>query len=371
MTTAESHLLEILNTIFKSNSITDEKNWFKKWIKQWIAGKNSVHQVFNNNNNNDNNNNNNNNVEISRSLQLAHTDFMVRYSQCFFTYNYQFITDLLLYMSTVYFNLFNQNSRELKECINLLKKIKQNMFYESAKVDNVTDIYPKIQYYNNKFENYGRAFIKYYNYKRVPFVIHVLLHDTEFHAKDNNQLKFYFYNFIDILLSNNDKEWLEFLHGRLLDTNFAEYQHRQFCNKYQNNIWSYDIQCLLKDFENYLTQISDVIFHKKYLKNKSLVKDICFPAISKFDNDCVDGNIYNDYYYDKNIEDFKCVTKMNSIKCYDEEYNYILQKILPYMKTKFENKDENSTKEKEKEEEEEGKKERENEDENNVAFCNI
>lgn len=342
MTTASSHLLEILNCIFKSNSLTDEKNWFKNWIKKWIVGKESVQQVFGNTHDENNNNDNSDNIDekVIQSLNMAHNTIHVKYSQCFFTYNYEFITDIHSYISTVYYDFFNQNSNELKICINLLSKLKQNMFYESSVVDNVTDTYPKIQYYSNKFENYGRAFMKYYNFKRVPFIVHVILNDSQFQLNDcKEKLKFNLYNFIEMIISNNDEDWLEFLHGPLLDIRYALYVHTAFCNKYQRNIWSYDIHSLLNSFNDYLSQIYLVILHEKYFKNKSLIKDICFPTISKIENTenplidfyNLSKNSYKDCYYNKT---FELVPLMSTTFC-GEHYEYILKNFIPSLRTKF------------------------------------
>ena len=107
MTTAESHLLEILNFIFKSknNNVTNEKNWFKNWIKKWIVGKESVEQVFYNYKLNEiNNTTTTTTTAAAAAVQTAHNNIFVKYSRCFFTYNYEFITDLLFYISTVYYD---------------------------------------------------------------------------------------------------------------------------------------------------------------------------------------------------------------------------------------------------------------------------
>ena len=341
MTTAESHLLEILNCIFKSECITDEKNWFKKWITKWIVDKNSVQQVFNNNNvNNDKIYNRDKNKTLI--LQLAHNTIAVKYSQCYITYNYEFISDLLFYVSTVYYNFFNKKSNELKECITLLNNIKQNMFYEYSNNNNnnTIDIYPKTQDYKNKFENYGRAFMKYYNSNRIPFIIQALLYNNIQEEEDIDKLKIKIFHFITFITSNKDKEWLEFLHGPLLDIHFAMYQHNVFCDKYQENneIWflcKNSIIHVINDINDYLNEIYRVIFHEKFLTNKSTVTDICFPTISKidFNDNCQDyynynKNPYKDYYYDKNTEMTENIPILDSTFS-GKHYERILQNVFP------------------------------------------
>ena len=321
MSTAASHLLEILNNIFNSihKNPMDEKSCFRHWIKKWITGKDSVCHVFCDNNNPINNDNFlKTNEKQTKSLQLAHNKIKVLYSQCYLTYNYIFISDLLFYISTVYYDFFNSKSEQLRECIKLLEQLKQNMFYEDA--NDSVDVFPNVQSYRNKFENYGRSFMQYFNFMNTSFINHCLSKDPEYQLElfstnnDNNnddnkidsnnnhnnnknkdKLKFKFYNFIKLIISNNNNdEWLRFLHGPILNNRFAMYHHQVFCNKYQkDNIWSYDIKDLIDDILNYLKQINDCIFHEKYMEGNSEATEICFPKISQFINNNSNNNNNN------------------------------------------------------------------------------
>lgn len=334
-------LLDILRyTLYTRNDFKNEKQKFRQWLERWVINKASVQEAFE-----DHENQNLNSKKIE-TLKVAHDCLSLKYYR-YICYNYEFITDLKNYVRVVYINYLN--SPELKRCIEYLEQLQQNMFYESVTSDiNKGDIYPNVHQYSQNFENYGRAIMKYYNLKGIPFIIEVLLRNPMF-CLDNSEkenindesLKHHFYNFIQCITANNDKDWLYFLHGPLLNIQYAMYHHANFCNKFSNSPWSYEIEKVIEDFSNYLHQIYDCILREKYLKNIHDTPEICFPAILNIDIDNTkknnnNNNIndkYRDYYYDdKNDKNY--ITSINSFPC-GESYEYILKNILPLWKTRF------------------------------------
>ena len=337
-----THLLEILKLIFNSNqNIIDEKSCFRDWIKKWISDKKYVYQVFCD--------------EISDQkkidqAQIAHQKFAAKYSQCYFTYNDMFITDLLNYVLIIYYHLFNKNCKRLNECIDLLTKLKQNMFYETQNIKDMIDVYPSPQNYRDKFENHGRALMKYYHFRKMPFIIHSLLKDPEYEINNNNnisRLKLNFYNLITLITSNNDKEWLEFLHGPILNIKYAQYQHAVFCNKHQyekDGIWSCDIVILIEDFYVYLKQINKCLFNEKYMERKSEEWEIWFPNIpvrneeeeEEEEEEKDEGNeISSMFYYNSDKKTEMRFRKKYNYVIPNQNYDIILKQILPLWKIKY------------------------------------
>ena len=339
MFTPITHLSEILNyTLDSANDFKDEKGKFREWIKIWIIDKSSVQAAFKDCSSEVNQNSN------EAILWFAHSSMSVKYFK-YITYNYEFITDLKNYITVVYNNYFNNNSRELKQCIRLLKQLQQNMFYEST--CDKCDIYPSAQHYGQKFEEYGRAFMKYYNYKKVPFVIEALLRDPTLRLNNAGEdksdelllLKFHFYNFIEFIITSNDKDWLQFLYGPILNVKYAMHHHAKFSNIFQKSLWSYDIGKVIEDFSNYLKQIYDSLFREIYIKNIHQTPEICFPAIlnvienNNNNNNNNNTNKYIDYYYDHKKE-IVHIPLINSFS-HSESYEYILKTILPLWRMKF------------------------------------
>ena len=312
MITATLHLLEILRLIFDSNRkvvTIDEKSWFRNWIKKWICDKKYVYNVFCDDNYNPNCEINDHQIERP---QREHKKFVAKYSQCYFTYNDMFITDLLNYIMMVYHHLFNKNCKQLNECIDLLTKLKQDMFYESQNVKGMIDLNPNAQHYRDKFEKYGRAFMKYYHLRKIPFIIYTFSKDPNYQLYNENNsnetLKLNFRNLITLITSNSDKEWLEFLHGPILNIRYALHHHEVFCSKHQyekNGIWSCDIVTLMEDFYKYLKEINKCLLNEKYLDRKSEELEIWFPYIhfeEKEEKEKWDENSSTHYNYYNNSE---------------------------------------------------------------------
>ena len=354
MTSAESHLLQILNDIFNPNVLIDQKSKFILWIKLWICGKKTANEVFRINDDNDNgiindndddddnNNNNNNHSSEIKLLNALHTNFHAKYSKCYFIYDHDFINDVLHYVEYAYLYLFKRNSEQLYNCLLLLRKLDQNFKYSSNNIYN--EQYPDNEKCKQAFENYGRAFFDYYNNRKIPFIIQTILqypqieflldYDNNNNNNNNNNKEKIFidnlYNLIKLIVSDEKKDWLEFLHGPLINVNHALYHHRTFVKKYFESVNS---NCLLYDFIKYLNQMYECVFHEKYLKE---IPEISFPTILKFNNN--DDNDNNkikikDYYninsdYKQNIEYILNQVPKN------ETYKYVISTILPSLRVK-------------------------------------
>ena len=330
---ATVHLLEILKLIFDPQQIIDEKSAFREWIKKWIKSGDSINSIFGGNNEK---------ILNNERLQRDHRIFSAKYSQCFLTYNNAFITDLLSYVSSVYYNLFNKNSHQLKQCINYLNKLKQNMFYQQQSC-NKEEVFSKSKHYQNKFENYGRALLNYYSLTKTPFIIDSFL-------KNNYNEKVSFYNLITLVVSNDDDDdddWLRFLHGPILNIEYAKIHHSMFCSKYQTekDVWCCDIDDLIADFATYLDQINKTLYNEKLMECRSEEMEIWFPNIPPKNNNDDDDDDDDDVDYEN--EDISLYLYNNSksekiLKQYynynitnRENYDYILKEILPLLSVKY------------------------------------